>query len=112
MLQGFDLCGMYADLQVMEGKLKALLAEMAADKAAAAAAESAGASCDSTRLHEAAASSGGIASQAATVYLRERSLGLLCYAVAGKQHTTCSQGSVHMVCSCICTNLVWCATAH
>jgi hypothetical protein len=30
---------MYADLHVMEGKLKLLLAEMAADKAAAAAAD-------------------------------------------------------------------------
>jgi hypothetical protein len=36
-LQGFDLASMYADLRVMEGKLKLLLAEMAANQGAAAA---------------------------------------------------------------------------
>jgi hypothetical protein len=37
-LQDFDLVAMYADLHAMESKLKQLLAEMAADKPAAAAA--------------------------------------------------------------------------
>jgi hypothetical protein len=94
-MQGFDLCGMFADLQVMEGKLKALLAEMAADKAAAAAVtESAGASCDNTRLQEAAltkALSGGLHPKQQWCTLTtctDCKSGVLCNATAGKQSTT------------------------